>query len=595
MRRTAIALGLGGAAALALEAWLPATPAEGLRGTLVVLPLVVAVLVRVATALGVPRWPAEEVVAGVVAVSAALGHDRLGWSGAADLAALALLGLVAARILRLAPGLRRALERPGRRAALLAAAVPFAAYLALVPWASASRPPNGDEPYYLLLAESLAGDLDVDLADEYRDEAWRAFGERPIEPQPGDPVGPAGEVYSRHDPFLPLVLAPFWALGGLAGARLAMLLVAAGLAAAIWTAARSLGAGGRGAFRAWALAAFAPPVLLLSHQIWIELPAALLVAIALTAYGRARSEGSRWTPARGLAFALPLALLPLLKLRLLAVAAPLALLGLTGARGRRGPRLAALAAVTLTGALLLVANAWFWGNPLRMHSVEELALLGVPLERFLRGGLGLGFDVAFGLFAAAPLWLLALPGAVRSPRRGRAIAFALVAFLPYFVLVASRREWYGGWSPPFRYGIVALPVLAAAVALALERRPAGAARSLIVALAAATAARTAAVVVEPGWAFSLADGRSTLLDLVGDGYAADLSRFAPSMVRPRLATWLVPLAAIALLALVFRRAGRRPRRAGAAGVALLLAGIAGWLVAGRTVPTRIVHVEDPWV
>ncbi len=65
-------------------------------------------------------------------------------------------------------------------------------------------PPDGDEPYYLLLTHSLADDGDVDLADEYREAAWRSFTTVPVAPQPGDPTGTHGEIYSRHSALLPL-------------------------------------------------------------------------------------------------------------------------------------------------------------------------------------------------------------------------------------------------------------------------------------------------------------------------------------------------------------------------------------------------------
>src|SRR5690606_19331193 len=135
-------------------------------------------------------------------------------------------------------------------------------------WSHDARPPDGDEPYYLLLAESLATDFDVDLADEYASDVWKRIGPRPIQPQPGDPTGSAGEIFSRHEPLLPLLLVPFWAVGGVVGARLAMLVLAAAAAAATARAALELGARPRGVLRAWALAALAPPVLLLSSQVW---------------------------------------------------------------------------------------------------------------------------------------------------------------------------------------------------------------------------------------------------------------------------------------------------------------------------------------
>ena len=583
---------LGAAGSLAAAWALPASFSPGLRGALVALPSAAALLAAAARSLGAPRLRLDEGIAALAVLTLAGGAHRYGFGPAASLAVLALFALVALRILRLAPWLARELGRERPRWGLFGV-LPLAAYLVLMPWADAARPPDGDEPYYLLIAESLISDLDVDLADEYAGETWRKLGERRLEPQLGDPVGDEGELYSRHEPVLPLLLAPFWGAAGLLGARFAMLLAAAALAAATAAAIVALGVRRRGALRAWGLAAFAPPVLVFSHQIWVELPAALLVALALAVLGRARRAG--WTVPRAVAFALPLALLPLLKLRLLAVAVPLALLGFAGAGARRGVRLAAALAVLGMGALLFGINEAIWDNPLRMYTLADLALFELPGSRFALGGVGLFFDIAFGLFAAAPLWLLIVRGGVAAAYRRGPVALALLAVVPYFVAVASRREWYGGWSPAFRYGVVALPALAAAVALACERRPRPAARALLGALAALTVLAGAARAVEPGWALSLADGRSALLDLATSGYAADLVRFTPSAVRPRAATWIVPLLATGALFAALRWRGRRPRSPASAGVAALLATAILLLVAAHRLPTRVAEIEDPWV
>jgi hypothetical protein len=591
--RSASLLAAGGLVGwIAAETLLPASAGAGLRALLAVLPAVGGLLLAVGLALGARRPGPDEPVFATAAVLLAAHHGRLGLPGTDRLAVIALFAIVALRVVRLAPALARALAPRPRWAAL--AAVPLAVYLAVMSWSHAERPPDGDEPYYLLLAESLASDFDVDLADEYAGEVWKRIGPRPIAPQPGDPTGPEGEVYSRHEPLLPLLLVPFWTAGGVAGVRLAMLLIAAAAAAATARAALELGARPRGVLRAWALAALAPPVLLLSSQVWIEVPAALLVALALAALGRLERR-RRWSRAEAIVFAATLVLLPLLKLRLLAVAVPLALVALAGPRRRRQLRFAVVAAVALAAIVVLAINAAVWGNPLRMHTLEDLDLFDLPLERFVHGGVGIFFDMAFGLFAAAPLWLLLVPAFARLVRERGAVALALAALVPYFVLVASRREWYGGWSPAFRYGVAALPALAAALAVAAGRRPGGLLRVATSALVAATAVTAAALLAEPGWSYSVAGGGSSLIETASSGYGGDLIRLFPSAVRPRPATWIVPLAATLTLLAAARWRGRRPRAAAAFGVAVALALAAGALAAAHVLPTRRVEVEDPWV
>ena len=69
-------------------------------------------------------------------------------------------------------------------------------------------PIDGDEPYYLLMTESLVRDHDLDLTNQYRELAHSDIGRPDLVPQPGDPRGPHGEQYSRHEPFLPILMMP---------------------------------------------------------------------------------------------------------------------------------------------------------------------------------------------------------------------------------------------------------------------------------------------------------------------------------------------------------------------------------------------------
>ena len=191
----------------------------------------------------------------------------------------------------------------------------------------------------------------------------------------------------------------------------------------------------------------------------------------------------QWTPRRWLGMGVPLVLLPLLKIRFLLLAAPLLALAWWHAGRPRKPLIAmgiVLAAVT-TG--ILVHNSMVYGNALKIHSTAELGLLSTPLSAYAEGGLGLLFDAAFGLAGSFPIWLLVLPALFLTARELRPLLFdAAVVSLPYLVVVASRREWYGGWSPPFRYALVGLPLLALALVPLLRGRRRRGARVAIAAL-----------------------------------------------------------------------------------------------------------------
>jgi hypothetical protein len=592
VRRGAATIGAGFTVSAAAALLLPPLGHAGLHATVVLAPLVGSLLAAQRRALGAPPPAGTEWLLAAAWVALALASPRLGLPGVEPLLFVAFALLVARRILALAPALHRRMAR-GRTAAL--AALAFTGGLALLPWVGAVAPPDGDEPYYLLLAESLVRDGDLDLRNQYAAEAWRRFGERRIGPQPGDPKGASGEQYSRHDSLLVVLIAPFWAAAGTFGARLAIVALWALLVERLVRVALAFGVGRRGALRAALAAGFTAPLLVYAHAIWVEVSAALAVALILERLAKGGAAG-RSGPRRDLlVVAGALVALPLLKLRLLVVALPLALLALVR---RALPRRAALVGVGVAaaaGALVLGRNAHLVGRALRVTDWRTLVATDLEAPTFaLRLG-GLLFDVAFGLCAAGPLWLLALPGAVALARRQREARWAFAAFAPYLLLVVWVAEWYGAWGPPFRFGIVLVPWLAAALAAQLDRPPNWSASLLRATLGWTSGIIALLFVVEPGWATSFADGRSRLVDLAAAPFAADFARFLPSMIRPRTATWAMPLALVALVTLCC--VGRARRRVAADGVAaaLPLALACVWILSAHRTPTRTVELEDPWV
>lgn len=588
----------------------PLAAGDPLAGTLAGLPLIVAALAAIARAVAAaggrrlaPRAGALELGAAVALAAVGLGRASLGFAlpAAAVLAGLALV--LAVRTARQVVALRPLLgQRLPQRPAAPFLLLPLTVYLALLPWSSAQRPPDGDEPYYLLITHSLAYDLDADLTNNYAAGDWRHFLDREIGPQPGDPVGPGGELYSRHNEALPMLLAPAYRLAGKTGALATMALLSALLAWWTLRLARHYAGDRPGpALVAWAILAFAPPLLLYSYQVWVEVPAALLGVVALDAVlaGEGLRRGRRWW----LGVALPMLLLPLLKIRFLLLAGPLAVVDWWYAGRKLRPALIAGFALGGLAAGILAYNQYLYGNPLKIHSWGEVEPTRYPPAEYLKGLLGLFYDSAFGLFACSPLWLLllALPlaWAVRGERWRalRPLAHLALLTLPYLLVVAPRSEWYGGWSPPFRYALVALPLLTVALVPVLARRRGAGARALVAGLAAVTLALTLLWLAVPGWTYSFADGRGHLLDLASGAIGADVARLFPSAVRPRTATWVWPLVTALLVPLAWALPRRRcaPWRAAGWGVAAVLVGVAAMVAAAERLPTREVHFEDPQV
>ncbi len=555
---------------------------------------------RLAVRHGARRWPADRrrAVLSTLALLLAVGWVapalglRYGSALVPRLLAGALFLLLVIYLWQLLPRLRPLLgARVPARPSSVFVLLPFVVYLAILPWATAERPPDGDEPYYLLVTHSLVHDFDVDLANNYEAEDSRRFLERALEPQKGDPVGPQGEVYSRHNALLPAVLAPAYLAAGKHGALAVMCLIAALLCWWTLRVARHWFADEPGAvLAAYFVMAFTSPLLLYSHQVWVEVPAALLLSVALDAGWSLGRNGPN--PRRQwLYLLLPLLVLPLLKIRFFLIALPL--LAVVAFRlGRRSRRwaLAAIAGFVLLAAGILLFNQMQYGNPLKYHNISKLSFYWTELERYPRGLNGLFFDVAFGLFASAPIWLLLV---VARPRLGLLVQSLVIAG-PYLLLLIPRSEWYGAWSPPFRYGCFALTLLTLFLVPAFRDRRRGGARLVIGALAGSTALLSALWVMRPGWTYNFAHGRTHLLDIISTGQGIDVARFFPSALRPNAALWIWPPLLIATLWLLWRW---RIRTLGSwwLGASLPLVAAASVLVLAHRLPTTTIEAEDPYV
>jgi hypothetical protein len=595
-----------------LSRLLPLPADDPFRGTLVLLPVILGLLREIhhwstrlgGGALGAAATAGELGALGALAVLI-LARPHLSLAGMDEGLAAGLALVLGCRVARQAVAFRPLLgERLPRRPSVFFFLLPLTAYLAILPWSTRHRQPDGDEPFNLLVTHSLAYDLDADLTNNYAQGDWRYFMARPLEPQPGDPVGPHGERYSRHNELLPMALAPAYRVAGLMGALAMMAAMTAALAWLTLRLARHYFPDRPGeALAAWALAAFTPPLLLYSYQVWVEVPGALLTLLALDRIfwldDRPERDGKVWGLKEWLGFGLPVLLLPLLKIRFVLIAGPLLALGWWHAGRPRRPLLILAGLLMGVAAGMLLYNQIVYSNPLKIHSWQEVDPANYGPASYFKGFSGLFFDAAFGLFGCAPLWLILLPAVLLLlARRSPLLLHAAALSLPYLVIVVPRVEWYGGWSPPFRYALIILPLLAVGLVplLAGARERAGA-QALLGGLGALTLVLTLIWLVVPGWTYNFADGRTYALDALSGRLGLDVARFFPSSVRPRTATWAWPVAAFPLISLLWWVPGRRRlvESAALAGIALALGAAALLPAAAARVPTRVIELEDPQV
>ncbi|HEV7485703.1 MAG TPA: hypothetical protein VGQ65_08470 [Thermoanaerobaculia bacterium] len=372
-------------------------------------------------------------------------------------------------------------------------------------------PIDGDEPYYLLMTESLVHDHDLDLTNQYRDVAHSDIGRPDLLPQPGDPRGAHGEQYSRHEPFLPILLTPGFAVGGLPGALAVIGLFGALLARSTIRFLEDEGIGDATTRVLFPLIAFGPPVIFYATRIWPEVPAAFFFLEAVRGIRQRRPP--RWIAA---IFALVL-----LKIRFGLLAVMLLI------RVLRTKRQLAIAAAVVAVPLVI---AWLIsGNAMNTHSIRELLPSGAIF--YWLGLFGLILDGAAGIVFQAPLYALAILALPRWRSMPDGFRLGMSASLLYLLYLIPRSEWHGGWSPPLRYIVVLMPILALGAATIWERIGAGT-RAVIAMWTVMLIIHGAAF---PWRLFHLATGENFIGESLSTIWRSDFSRLMPSFIRPNLA------------------------------------------------------------
>jgi hypothetical protein len=341
----------------------------------------------------------------------------------------------------------------------------FLLYLAVGLWYTTRLRVSGDEPHYLLMAQSLWREGDLDLRDNLAREDWREYTPGPLGPHYGAPRKD-GRPFPAHSPGLPLLLAPAYAIGGRPGTVAVLALAAAALVATVRALALRLGVTPAGAWLAWA-AMLGPPVFFYSFHVYTEVLSALALYTGLALASAVASPA-----AAGAAAGLLAGALPWLHVKMIAGAGVIGLLAAVRLRGRALAAFAAMAGLMAVGYVVYLEHVFGQPTPLAVYGGAPAQMSGsVPAALF-----GLLLDRSFGLLPHAPVFLLGLAGLVPLCRRWRATWPLLLAALAVLAPVLPWRMWWGGQSPPARFLVPLVPVLAVAAALRVTESPRGLAR-----------------------------------------------------------------------------------------------------------------------
>ena len=338
-------------------------------------------------------------------------------------------------------------------------------------WALEKRLPGGDEPYYMVITQSLLKDGDLRIENNYQARDYASFFRPTLSP---DFIrrGRDEVIYSIHGPGLPMLIAPLFAVFGYRGAQATVMGLAVLTGALTWLAGWRA-TNSRGA--AWfALTALVSSITFLMQGVSIfpDGPGAAVVAVSvLVLLAFERGASVRTGTLVGLSASL--SALPFLHTRLVMVSVGVAVAVLWQlmtepgtSRGRRRSRALAFVALPMLGAI-----AWLGYFEVLYGTLNPSAPYGAHPETrvaYIPGGvLALLFDQQFGLLAFSPVFGAAVVGWLRRDKTARPI---LVAVGLYLAAVGTYWMWWAGLpATPARFSAAILPALAPALAVAWSR------------------------------------------------------------------------------------------------------------------------------
>jgi len=430
---------------------------------------------------------------------------------------------------------------------------------------------SGDEPHYLMVAESLLADRDLDLADNYANGDGRWFGADTLEAGPHARLTRTGASWSAHDVGLPLLILPVYAVAtraslGVPDSVLRRIRQPRGLFA------YSLVSLALVALTAWGLTLFvaglarhvpathaalvglvlglSPPVLSHAFLVFPETPAFVVVCAFIWLCCLRPDELSK---KRVALVVMAIGCLPWLhrKFSFFVFGLILVLLHRLWAwfvAQRASTRVLLVAAVVMPQIVLHVWTLNAWGN---VGGPQMLDRVPFFLDGVQRGALGMLVDRERGLLGYAPIYMLVPACWGLAWRRSRGLLIPVVLlFLP----MASFAVWGAGFSPAARYLVPLVPIFASPAASAFANR---AIRIAAVPLLLFQGAIVAIVWNYPRALWPKEQGTNEALErlpVLGAAY----ERILPSLLTgdPVLRGWLV-VAGIALATAALVRIARR--------------------------------------
>jgi hypothetical protein len=348
---------------------------------------------------------------------------------------------------------------------------------------------SGDEPHYLVIAHSIAFDHDFDLSNNYgANEPLIADGT--LQPELHALPGVHNVLRPAHDVGMPMLLSPViriaapvadWVARVTPAAvmtrlrltpsglyrhllEVVMAFIGGMLAVLLFDSLILSGTAPGAAFWYATLLALSPPLLIYSILFFTEIVTAFLCLAAFRIVALEDKPHTRTWLLAGLATGFLL----LVHVRNIGLVAGLSLIAVTRlTRERDWSGLAAFGGpVAFILSVRTALNFEFWGTYVTTPQARSGGwggwsdLAGTAVVRLS----GLLVDQEFGLLPYGPIFIIAIAGIAFWPDNraaSRRIAVVAGAYLIAVLLsVTNAHGWTGGWSPPARFMMPIVPLLA---------------------------------------------------------------------------------------------------------------------------------------
>jgi hypothetical protein len=329
---------------------------------------------------------------------------------------------------------------------------------------------TGDEPHYLMITHSLIYDHDLDLRNNYVNEDWRQIGRQDLV-DPHVVKMPDGRWLSIHDIGLAIEMIPGYFFGRRIGAVLTTNIMIALFNTLLFFLCYRVTSNIFTSLITVMAVGLSVPVFFYSMQIFPESSAALFILLMIVLILNFEKV-NHWR--YSVFISLIMAWLPWLhrKYYIFSFFAGIGLFIylLSNRSKRRISNLLALALPLITSAIFLLTYLKLeYGKflPAEADSMQAILSGVTPL-----GIIGIFIDQQFGLLVFSPIYLFIFFGLAILFKKDRKVfwfsTYSLIFLVLPVALSLSASRQFGGWSPPARYLLPAVPFFAIALSVSLS-------------------------------------------------------------------------------------------------------------------------------